>query len=334
VLKDIDLSKENISKSQKSIKLKSNKSALEHDQSYIDSVRNLIKKLPEIKLERQKNSIIPKIIDIKKIIQTDAHILNFGTFLVGKILACNLKVTNISSEDIELNIDIENYEFISHTGLPSHNLTSHEMMGTNPINSEFKYKCWHLEDPTSKDLTKSLKLIIEKESTASFLIILKTPKVKRSERLYSIISLSKHSDSDHLIQKPLRIVLHGFIETPKLVCCRELNILGGELQLIPLAVKKEIGINRFRIPFKNQGNFDLNIECLIEKIPNINFISGIEYIVLPNKFKIASKAFGILNLAVKCAKTIDTSTKEQKLLTIKLSESPAVYTFILETTII
>ena len=40
--------------------------------------------------------IIPQIIDLRQILKTDAQILNFGTFFVGKMLGWSLKITNNS----------------------------------------------------------------------------------------------------------------------------------------------------------------------------------------------------------------------------------------------
>ena len=318
-------------------KLTMKNSSPEKDQSklsYINSVKSLIKQLPEIKLERRPKQVIPQIIDLKKLIATDAHILNYGSFLVGKMLACNLKISNISEEDISIDLSFDQSQYLSSSGLPIHKLTSVEQMGSKAINSEKKYSCWFFEDSDSKDLVKSMNISIEKECTSEILVVFKSPKISKAERLYSIINIIKSAKNESLIQKSMKIVLHANLETPMLSCCKELNTLDGRLQLIPLVVKKDIGVNRFRIPFKNQGNFELNIEFSIEPIPHIPGLVGVEYIVLPAKCTIAPKQLGIMNLAVKCIRIGETTKKDQKLLVVRLNETQVLYTYLLETAVL
>ena len=336
ISKELQNSKENDSQIG-TFKLSIKNSSPDKDQSrisYINSVKSLIKQLPEIKLDRRPKQVIPQIIDLKKLITTDAHILNYGSFLVGKMLACNLKISNISEEDISLDLSFDQSQYLSSSGLPIHKLTSVEQMGKKALNSEKKYSCWHFEDSESKDLVKSLQIFVEKENTTEILVVFKSPKIVKAERLYSIINIVKSAKNESLIQKSMKIVLHANLETPMLTCCKELNVLDGRLQLVPLVVKKDIGVNRFRIPFKNQGNFELNIEFSIEPIPNILVLAGIEYIVLPAKCSIPPKQLGIMNLAVKCIRIGETTKKDQKLLIIRFNETQAIYTYLLETAVL
>ena len=51
--------------------------------------------------------------------------------------------------------------------------------------------------------------------------------------------------------KELRVMLVGNLESPYIKCIKELRNLTSDSSVIPLAVRKTGGAQKFRIPFKN-----------------------------------------------------------------------------------
>ncbi len=62
--------------------------------------------------------------------------------------------------------------------------------------------------------------------------------------------------NDSLVEKTqesskIKVMLVGHLENPKIECPRQLFDKNTECSVIPLAVKKASGVQKFRIPFKN-----------------------------------------------------------------------------------
>lgn len=57
----------------------------------------------------------------------------------------------------------------------------------------------------------------------------------------------------------------GKVEVPSLVCQKELVVAELNEKVIPLVVKKGQSTQKFRIPFKNNGPQDLDIDFTFAK---------------------------------------------------------------------
>lgn len=125
--------------------------------------------------------------DINKVISVDSFVLNYGSFLPGKLLGSTLNVGNNSSYEqiVELSIDAASFHYnkkelgdkFDMTDLPfpldavpsASTVTEKKRPQTaamggagssndNILNSEFKHEAWYIENPISRELTKRITL--------------------------------------------------------------------------------------------------------------------------------------------------------------------------------
>ena len=116
------------------------------------------------------------------------------------------------------------------------------------MNSEIKHESWYIENPISKELTKRITLKLGPKAEQDFIIVVRSPNVKKSENLLSVINIGlltyadeqfgvkdsfeeflKHNYNNSMKeflrdrkkvaqQQRVEILLAGRIEVPNLVC--------------------------------------------------------------------------------------------------------------------
>ena len=57
------------------------------------------------------------------------------------------------------------------------------------VNSEVKYESWYIENPISKELTKRITLKLGPRAEQDFIIVIKSPHVKKTEDMMSMINI-------------------------------------------------------------------------------------------------------------------------------------------------
>ena len=136
--------------------------------------------------------------DVNRVLEVDQRVMNFYNCLPGKMLGSNLLVTNKTNCDqiIEISIDQETYFYNKQSLLerfPDAAKDSSEDLKKQMIpfsirkkvgetaykqnvpNSEIKYKCWSVENPVSKDLTKRITLKLGPRASQEFILVLNSP---------------------------------------------------------------------------------------------------------------------------------------------------------------
>ncbi len=207
------------------------------------------------------------------------------------------------------------------------------------VNSEIKHECWFIENPISKELTKRITLKLGPKAEQDFIIVVRSPNAKKHENLLSSISIGlltyadekfgvKESFEDFLKnnynnsmkeflkerkkvaqQQKLDILLGGRIEVPNLTCTKEMYVSSLKEKIIPLAIKKGQTGQKYRIPFKNTGPQELELEFTFMKTSTSVYrpsdpngkppTSPIEFSPLPSTLKVPANQTGILNVAAK-----------------------------------
>ena len=152
-------------------------------------------------------------------------------------------------------------------------------------NSEMKSKCWFMENPQSKDLVKHITLKLGPGCDQEFIIVAKATITPKPDQMMGAINLKMvthdHSEFYEQVQasednqdlsleefasrSELQIMLIGKIDPPKIFCPRILK-QNGEHQIIPLALKRVTGHQKFRVPFRNEGSSDADIEFSFIKV--------------------------------------------------------------------
>lgn len=142
--------------------------------------------------------------DITKVISVDSYVLNYGSFLPGKLLGSTLNVGNNSpfEQIVELSIDAASFNYskkalsekfdTSELPFPFNGDSKKAATGVESIvNSEFKHEAWYIENPISRELTKRITLKLGPKAEQEFIIVVRSPttNVKRVENLLSVINV-------------------------------------------------------------------------------------------------------------------------------------------------
>jgi hypothetical protein len=149
--------------------------------------------------------------------------------------------------------------------------------GTQIKNSENEFNCWFIENPLSKELQKKISVKIGPNQNQEFIIVVKAPKNKLTERIVSFIDIQMeekpvitqkqidHKSSKVVSEKKvvnnIEVLLLGYLDNPRIKCMKQLFNKSAQSDVVSLAVKKASGIQRFKLPFKNLSSYlDSDIE--------------------------------------------------------------------------
>ena len=109
-------------------------------------------------------------------------------------------------------------------------------------------------------------------------------------------------------KQSLQVLLLGKIDPPKIVCPRILTETSEGHKIIPVALKKASGCQKFRVPFKNEGCSDQEVEfsfikvgenasALMENEFSMNEV--LEFYCMPGTLKLAKAQSQILSMLIK-----------------------------------
>lgn len=131
----------------------------------------------------------------------------------------------------------------------------------------------------------------------------------------------------------------GRIEVPNLICQKELELKEVGEKVVPVVVKKGVANQKFRIPFKNKGTQDLDIEFSFLRQGEGQ--SPVEFQAVPSGVKIQAGANGILNVSAKLKNSYQLAAKEEEpqekyhhLLIGKVKDTQVMFSFIVEASVI
>lgn len=266
------------------------------------------------------------------------------------------------------------------------------------VNSEIKHESWYIENPISKELTKRITLKLGPKAEQDFIVVVRSPHARRSENLLSVINIGlltyadeqfglRDSFEDFLktnyansmkeflkdrkklaLAQRVEILLAGRIEVPALICQRELLVSDFKEKVIPLVVKKGQSNQKFRIPFKNTGPQELDVEFTFVKTSAVikgplqrcnstgsddvrtpSFVqSPIEFQAVPSTMKVAANGAAILNISAKLKNSYQLasisreqsvpskprSEKYNHLLIAKVKDTQIMFSFIIEASVL
>lgn len=200
-------------------------------------------------------------------------------------------------------------------------------------NSENEFECWYIENPHSKQLHKSLTLKMGPQSEQEFIIVLKVPQRKQSHNMASYIDVKLRTqetkEQEELIEKVLRrshselgeqelkakkksyklkqVLLVGMLDNPLIQCVKSMDDSNNNCQVIPLAIKKQSGQQKFRIPFKNFSvKADADVDFSFVRIQKRaddeeekSILDYLEFFCQPSTLKLNGGQQQLLNVLVK-----------------------------------
>ncbi len=155
------------------------------------------------KIEGRQKPAASRVTDISKSIFIDSFVLNYSSFFPGKMLGSTLNVGNMTNSEqiVELSIDSNTFQFnkkhvtekFSNPELPFSLAVEKSNEGVKIsetiVNSEIKHECWFIENPISKELTKRITLKLGPKAEQDFIVVLRSPNIKKHENLLSTISI-------------------------------------------------------------------------------------------------------------------------------------------------
>lgn len=114
-------------------------------------------------------------------------------------------------------------------------------------------------------------------------------------------------------------MISGIIDPPSIECLKLMKI-DGDQSVIPLAIKRQGGQQKFRIPFKNNGSQDVEIDFSFAgpststSDQDLHLEDYFEFTCVPTSLKMAAAQNGVLNLMVRAKKPLPegTTTTQQK----------------------
>jgi len=329
--------------------------------------------------------------------------------LLGSTL--NVGNLSSSEQIVELSVDSSSFQFakaaikdrFSNPELPFA-LEVEEVGGKRTetvVNSEIKHEAWYIENPISKELTKRITLKLGPKAEQDFIIVVRSPNTKKSENLLSVINIGlltyadeqfgvRESFEDFLKahynnsmkeflrdrkkvaqQQRIEILLAGKVEVPSLICQKELVVAEFNQKVVPIVIKKGQSCQKFRIPFKNNGPQDLDVDFSFakqsavvcgplvrsdssssgdEKKASVVGSSPIEFVAMPANVKVPSNGTAILNIAAKLKNSYQLANigreaakphsrhprpeKYNHLLIAKVKDTQIMFSFIIEAAVI
>ncbi len=291
---------------------------------------------------------IPKA-DISTLIEVDTNYLNFGSFYPGKIFKCTIAIRNLTDSARSVSLSYDDTPKYSQSTLLRMFATS----GTRALppllqslpelpNSEFLSKCWYFMRVQSKAFDKRLAIAVPPMSTVQIGVVIKSPCITKSEKFYSVVKVGlapgdPEADAVDPAHEDLRVVSVAEVVTPRLECCCELMHLPSNLRIVPLVVKMEGAVQRMRVPFKNAGTRDLDLQLTVVKFPGRTDCeeSEVEYHCMPGTVKIQAGSMGLVTIGISQPADDDCRLqKDRRLLIAKVKDTQMMYSYILDCTFI
>jgi len=311
----------------------------------LTSGQNLLNLLSPIKSEQSQNSIY-------KIIEVDTRSLNFGTFYPAKIFKCALHIENISDSKriISFKFDANLLDF-SETYLENEfsmsigpkQITGIVGKSQKTANTEHLYKCWYLMQPPSKSFEKTLTITLNPKQKIEIGVVIKSPQVLHYEKFCSVLYISL-AENDSLFEKvkdKISVFNIAEVDIPKLECTKEMIYTQNNIRVVPLVAKfEDSDIQKLKIPFKNNGDQDLDLQLSILQYPGASESKLVNFACAPNTCKIPARNIGIICInAMKKENNSDGEQTEwklcerqQKVLMCKLKNTQMLYYFVLDIT--
>eukprot|EP00826_Nyctotherus_ovalis_P059633 TRINITY_DN830_c0_g1_i4.p1 TRINITY_DN830_c0_g1~~TRINITY_DN830_c0_g1_i4.p1 ORF type:complete len:205 (+),score=33.64 TRINITY_DN830_c0_g1_i4:689-1303(+) len=188
--------------------------------------------------------------------------------------------------------------------------------------------------PTSKTLEKVLVFVLHPHGTVPIGIIIDAPRINYSKKLFSLLRIHLFDLATMKVAKdkgshPLGILSEADIETPKLKCCRELLHTESNFKVIPIVVKNKENPKNMFIPFKNEGNREIELLLDIVNFPvqdNQPIRKPLaEYRCQKTPLKFQANFSSYITININRYENREKRRKDQKVLIAKVKDTSMIY---------
>lgn len=198
-------------------------------------------------------------------------------------------------------------------------------------------KCFSLSE---NEILTEKKFLLKENEELEFDITLITPFRKKSERLSATLQI--FTDQNLLCNLPI----NANVEIPKLLCLKEMSSPHAKFPLINLMLEVKTKGQKFRIPFKNSSNKDIEVEFSIDKNNTLSHSVFIfeenyyecQFLFFPNFLVVPSQGSNYIDIVAKIKRAkLDENIEEskitnkvRKIIAAKIKNSTIFYTFFTE----
>lgn len=214
-------------------------------------------------------------------------VLSYERFYPGRILGNTFTIANKTNETLEIHLDFtrkgldNNFakkrllEFYEVSNVEDIEQPYQNYLESKFIDAEDKYKWWYIEDPYKKTLVKSVDYELKPGDSFEFIIVLKSPIVKKTYFLTTNVRVinSTHGE-EHWV------FAFGSLDVPKLSCPKEIMDKDNNYAWVKVVMRKKVPLQIFKFLLVNKGDMPINVtfsslendEMLLFSIKNPNMM--------------------------------------------------------------
>ncbi|CAI2363712.1 unnamed protein product [Moneuplotes crassus] len=200
--------------------------------------------------------------------------LSYERFYPGRILGNTFQITNKSPKKAEVTLSFTteglDKKFALEKLMEFYEVSSKEeieqpylgLLDKPFVNSQELYNCWYIEDPKTKSLVKKASLILDPEDSYEFIIVLKSPVIKKPQFLLTNVKCTMKILSKSKKIPPAEesvVFAFGSLDVPRLICPKEIMDENNNYSSVKVVMKKSTPIQVFRFLLINKGDMPINI---------------------------------------------------------------------------
>ncbi len=199
--------------------------------------------------------------------------LSYERFYPGRILGNTFQITNKAPKKTEVTLSfttkgldkafiierlMEFYEASTPEEIEQPYLSALEKPFAD---SQKDFNCWYIEDPKTKSLVKEATLELDPGESYEFIVVLKSPIIKKSNLLLTNVKWSmKVLSSKCKLEPEEHVVLaFGSLDVPKLICPKEIMDEDKNYSSVKVVMRKNAPVQVFRFLMINKGDMPINV---------------------------------------------------------------------------
>lgn len=192
--------------------------------------------------------------------------LSYERFYPGRILGNTFHVSNKSKHKITLKLSFttnnldKDYakqrlmDFYETSKLEEVEQPYRGLLDTDFVDAQKEFDCWFIEDPKTKSLVKETTLELDADEYYEFIIVLKSPVIKKPHFLLTNVKVENIVDGEeHLV------FAFGSLDFPRLICPKEIQDKENGFGSVKVVMRKKMAVQPFRFLLVNKGEMPVSV---------------------------------------------------------------------------